>query len=373
MRQEPGHRLITQNLLASAAVYEREKQINWSTVRHLSLLIDLMCLYNEIRLIGRDSHHVYKPDRSELFSTLSELVRIGEFNPDDIEIAAARMAVYYSDSAGPDRYRALIYATSTSDGECVVQQSPDEKRDLHRADEWVKGLPKDADPNSALQRDGWIHREVSFLVRTFLYFAHASSAKIAFTPDEVREEALEPMITADRNLRQRILTSMREAADKAVLVGDVDIVRNTTPLAAIVFSRASDRKDIARQITILREELSALRARLGEAEDSLYWATHDEEAIASAKWNAVFGELERRYGEGTGVVNYRSLLTFSLENIESIIDPTKLVKLIGLPISALRRYLTRRPIFEIHRLAQQLPGNQRLCREVERLFGRVYP
>src|SRR5262249_13884705 len=139
----------------------------------------------------------------------------------------------------------------------------------------------------------------------------------------------------------------------------------------LVFQRASKRENIAQEIAKLRNELKDTRARIREAEDELFWASYDQEARASQKWNRVFAEIERRYGQGTGIVNCVDLVRFSDKQAEILLDPNKWPRLLTLPVEVMRRWFARRPVIELHRLAAQLPGSQGLQRSIARLFGEV--
>jgi hypothetical protein len=44
-------RLITQNLLASAAAYERSDRTTWSSIQDLCAFIDLFCLYDNVLVL----------------------------------------------------------------------------------------------------------------------------------------------------------------------------------------------------------------------------------------------------------------------------------------------------------------------------------
>jgi hypothetical protein len=56
---------------------------------------------------------------------------------------------------------------------------------------------------------------------------------------------------------------------------------------------------------------------------------------------------------------------------EAAVDQSRLLKLINLPIEIINRYLARRPLIEIHRLAWAVPGSQSRAEDIRRLFGDV--
>src|SRR4051812_5405220 len=99
-RPEPSQRLITQNLLALASVYERQEQISWSTISHLSTLIDIAVLYNQIRIIGRQAYSVLNSG-SSLVGALQNIISTDEFSTTEQKSAAINLAAFLNDRAGP--------------------------------------------------------------------------------------------------------------------------------------------------------------------------------------------------------------------------------------------------------------------------------
>jgi hypothetical protein len=201
--------------------------------------------------------------------------------------------------------------------------------------------------------------------------AHSDVNEIPFAPDAVRAEVLEPVVDAERNLRAALLKRLREAVEKPASLENISLRRNTTPLAAIVFQRAKNRRGIGSEIRRLREELSPTRNSIRKVEDESYWATHDEEARARKKWERVFEAIDERFGKAEGVVTCDGLLGFAEKAAEVLLDPFKWPRIAKLPVDLLIRYRARRPIIEIHRLAPELRGSQAFKRSVVRLFGTV--
>jgi hypothetical protein len=52
--QSPGVRLVTQNLLTSAAQYEWRERLTREFLDDLSTLICIFCMYDKIKVLGRD-------------------------------------------------------------------------------------------------------------------------------------------------------------------------------------------------------------------------------------------------------------------------------------------------------------------------------
>lgn len=76
--KRPGQRLITQNLLASAALFESQERVNWATIEDLPALIDLFCLYDRAIAIG---HNYYKPQSVPQFGLFDLLKDFVNFSP----------------------------------------------------------------------------------------------------------------------------------------------------------------------------------------------------------------------------------------------------------------------------------------------------
>src|SRR5947209_5147976 len=109
----PGQRLITQNLLASAALFESQERVNWATIEDLSALIDLFCLYDRAIVIG---HKYDKPQfitQSDLFDLLKDFIN---FRPPEEEIkiealsrsASQHLATFLGDEEDSDRFRSVF-------------------------------------------------------------------------------------------------------------------------------------------------------------------------------------------------------------------------------------------------------------------------
>jgi hypothetical protein len=83
MHSRPGTRLITQNLLGSADLYETDSLVDWASIYDLCVLIDLFCLYDDVVVIGREatSKYLLQNPQSELFSLLagSRFVSVEDF------------------------------------------------------------------------------------------------------------------------------------------------------------------------------------------------------------------------------------------------------------------------------------------------------
>ena len=369
----PGNRLVTQNFLASAGSFERQSSVNWESIRQLSVLIDLVCLCDQINVVGRQAYELVSSIKSPMKDVYRPLLNVVDIYEDGlVQSASSHMMAFLGESVSSEQNQILVQEILTPKSiERSYRSAPDEVDDFKYGEMWVRTLPPAADPVVALDKENDMHRSVTFFVRTFLYLAYSEANEIPFTLDEARASILPQFIDKEINLRRSILEKLKEVHDQSVLVGNIDVKRSLTPLASVVYSRAMTRNKIPEEVARLREELTSLRARLTEAEDALFYATHDKQASAFRKWTEVLDELERRYGKGEGYVACRGLLGFAEKAVEVALDPTKWNKLISLPIEILRRATARRPIVEIYELLPTMPGLKASQRDIDRLFGNV--
>ena len=91
-----GARLLTQNLLVSASSYEGTAEVSWDAIHDLCVLIDLFCLYDKFRILGRMAYSMYPLADSDFWATLQDVVRVDEFEDDPriIEAACGHLGAY---------------------------------------------------------------------------------------------------------------------------------------------------------------------------------------------------------------------------------------------------------------------------------------
>jgi hypothetical protein len=122
----------------------------------------------------------------------------------------------------------------------------------------------------------------------------------------------------------------------------------------------------------LRKELAPLRQRLRAVESGISFGKRGVELSTAQEWNKVFEEIERQFGRGEGLLNITSALGFA-EGAAGFAmrpeNPGGWFKLFNLPVELLRRVASRRTVFELHRLRDELPSSENLKRKVQRLFG----
>jgi hypothetical protein len=175
-----GHRLITQNLLTAAACSETDTPMTWSMLEQLSILIDLVCLYDQVWIMGRQAYDMLSALQSGPHKTCRSAFQVGNFNGESVvESASGRLAAYFHDPAGPDRYMPLVRAV-LSPGSITrsFRAVPDQLDDHREGELWLQTLPEGADAVTLLNDDEDAYRSVTFFLRTFLYLAYAEESQI---------------------------------------------------------------------------------------------------------------------------------------------------------------------------------------------------
>jgi hypothetical protein len=369
-----GDRLITQNLLAAAALCEHDERMTWGRLEELSILIDLVCLYDQVWIMGRQALDMLAALQSGPYVTCQSAFHVGEFGQAGVvDAASRRLARYFHDPAGPGRYRALLETIlAPSAIKRAFQPLPDADEDYELGELWLRTLPEDRDPVAALSdEDALSYRSTAFFLRSFLYIAYAEAQDIPLTPDRARFGSIQGLLENERLLRRQLMQKLKASVEDSAIIGDIHVIRSTTPLAAKVFEMAANRREIWQAVAELRNELWSTRATLRAAEDDLFWATQKEQARAAAKWDAAFDELQRTYGKGQGIVSCDVLIGFGEQGFETLIDHSKWPGLASMVIDPIKRAFARRPIIELHKLAGDLPGAGQTQRHIKRLFGTV--
>jgi hypothetical protein len=367
-----GHRLVTQNFITAAARCEEDAPMTWSMLEQLSVLIDLVCLYDQVNFVGQRAFNRVEDIPFGPYVVCPSAFNVRVFNPGNIDSAASRLANYLRDPAGPERYTPLLYdILNLGNQDRSYNPDPGQIQELALGELWLRTLPDRSDPVGALRSDENVFRSVTFFLRTFLYLAFAEQSQIPFTPDSARGSFLPALVENERMLRRRIMTVLKESVEETAIIGDLHVVRATTPLATRVYAEAANRREIWTVAAQLREDLWSLRANIRAAEDDLFWAKQQEQARAAAKWEHVFGELKLRYGKGQGYVTADGLVGFAEKALDVVHDHSQWPKLGTVLVEPLKRMLTRRPIIELYKLVEDAPGTAQTERDIKRLFGAI--
>lgn len=366
-----GQRLLTQNLLTSAASLERTTSQGWEAIHDFSLLVELFCLYDRAVVIGRGIRDTLRSMDSSLFALLEETNFISTATLDESEqqavaTAARQHLITFLGEDKPADYDELFrFALNAPGTSYALSYVPDRGEELVQGQEWLMTTPTREGLIEQLGRETHFARGTTFLVRTFLYLAYADIANLPFTPDTTRVPALGAVLDKEVHFRDKLLTAMSSGWQSTSEVEDPQLRRHFSPLAAVVIERAApDWRNVTRQLKDLRAELTPLRTRLQKAEQVLLWGTHDASVKVQREWQAVHEELARSYGYEPNLVSIRRGVGYG-EALGNLADnPTSYESwakaVLSLPVETLSRMHARRPAIELHRLRRDLPTIGRL-------------
>jgi len=386
--RRPDSRLVTQNLVLSAA-FALEGHPYWSSIRDLAVLIELFCMYDSATALGRGIIGGRFPELGDL------LIKSGFLqlrSPTDdktfrrvVEVARCHIRTYYAGreravpakgklEKSPGFVDMLASALNHHEFQNLtsVPESPEEGVDYGDLDDLDLSLflHTDLEPHTIpgeLQEKEGQRRAARFIARTFLYIAYQEVSGLVFVPDAVRESVIEDVVAMEDVVRGKLLAALKVQETHA------SDVRRLSPLAAVVFERASHRSRIIQEMKRLRDELAPLRERLRKAERKIFYGKGTKVGAAKAEWEMVAAELKKSFGDQPQVICLRSILRFGSDAGELADEPLKakswMTLLLGLPFEAASRLLSRRPAIELHHLRREMPGSIRLWESVQRLLG----
>ncbi|MFC1635196.1 hypothetical protein ACFL5Z_10160 [Planctomycetota bacterium] len=420
----PGRRLITHNLIVSAAQFELEERVQWSTIEDLCALIDIFCLYDSAVLIGdpelnavkelniigllEDTHFI-REDKCE-----DESGRI----PETVATAAAKhLAAFlgqdltaFWDKVGlkvwlDQKYNEMIPDHLKSHFTAMFQWE-EHRKALVNDPNLYERVHKEVDhrayarrmmshvlrtsniklmtvPDSPLptpenlldkliEEGASLDRDKTFNLRTFLYIGYADTHNIAFTPDVARRPTLEKVLSREEEFRGLLLSKLKDPVVETT-PGDKELLRRVSPLAMVVFERAGrDSKRILNEMRSLRDDLKSSRAKLAELEYERLNIFHDNSVKVKSKWDNVLKEVERNFGTEPNLFTSRHAISFSQIFGRIINDPFNFQlwreAIVKLPIGTIRRLLGRHTLIEIHSIRPELPAAGRLINSIKALF-----
>jgi len=358
-------RLTTQNLLISAAYFDRDP-VTTQTLEDFSKLVDLYCLYDQVVVLGRN---FFKTARSPFLEEIqSGVIKVEEVSRDLAGDVAERAAHHVG--------VALARSLPRKKLEKLMRQTLDHGHALHALTNTPDKPEHVATGRRLLERGSLAKvsaeaRAYMFVRRSFVYVAYAEQTGRVFTPDTARVSLLEKIRKEQTIFRDGLLENLGRPPQ---LIDDVEEPTRVVPaLAAIVLDRASpDRRRIASELRRLREELAPVRRRIREAEFWMQSDTADELARRATRWRQVFKELAKDYG----VSPYLATLEGLVETVPKIAanpaDPGEWLEAMKtLSVEAVQTLISRRPLIELHKLKKHVPGMPRLSKSVTELFGQI--
>jgi|HubBroStandDraft_2_1064218.scaffolds.fasta_scaffold03649_7 hypothetical protein len=372
-----GRRLVTHNLLHEAAYFESAPNLTWYPIHELSVFIDLFCLYDDVAVLDWHLRSFPRDRTSEFFTLLEDerFIKNHEVSGDQevMNSTCARLGVFLGKNASIGHCREIVaLCTKPALVAQVASFFPREQKELQCGWDLLKTKGHEKHFQINFENDKDVLLSSVFLVRTFLYLSLAEQLKMPFVPDLARSHPSLQMTTGERNLRQRVIEKLGDVFQAKALDIDVELARNVTPLASLVFDRASDKKDVVRQMAQLRHELAPLRVRLRRFEDIIQHGTLAEEIAAKRKWKSAFGELQHEFGVDEDSVRSHPLVKLLGVASKILAQPTSLGNWIeavmAQPNESLLRILDKRPLIEIYQSRREMPATGRLRADIARLF-----
>jgi len=381
-----GTKLTTQNLLTSAAVYETRHPSDWSSIQDLCVPINLFCLYDNVLVLGREAspHVLLRQNRSSIYEVLDDQKFVQVDAVVDKEMAkkvssAARshLRSVLPAEADINKYDNLLSQALRADEVAFgLTRKPDRGEDYLTIREWEKRPPSDRAFLAKLENGHNAQRSMTFMARTFLYVGYMNVRRLAFVPDTTRVPLVDMISKREDDLRGSLLKVLQKSNKEQPQTQPDEIWDTITPLAAIVLNGARTRDGIARQMADLRYEMTDLRARLRQLEEAtLGNETRTEEKAALRKWHEINKEISRSFGEGGSLLTRKNVFDFGAPALKTGLDPANpanwLKLMAALPFEALGRLINRRPVVELIRLKNDIPGTGSIKKNIKRLFGDV--
>ena len=379
--RQPSTRLITQNMLGSAALFEQKQGMSWDSIQDLSAFIDLFCLYDHVIVLGRGADYALNNWGSELFELLRDenFVQIHYPKSSNIESILSSASKHLLAFLGPMDAAGFLdllnYTLTADEAFYCLSHMPDGKDAIDAGALWLKTAPEKTDLVKQLKTELEFSRGTAFLVRTFLYLAFSEVTETAFTADAVRSPVLETVLNSDEQFRGKLLSGLKASFEE--LPGSKKTLKRTSPFASIVFKRAGKNKaKIVKEMANLRAELNTVRRQLRDIEDRALHETDKDARKSAQEWNDVVDELVLSYEAPSALQVFKMYTTSFHKSLAGVIDkPYSLEKWTNTLQSAahVKRILsTRMTTIDLHRLLLQGSlGSGALLASIHGLFGEI--
>lgn len=372
-------RLVTWNLFFSASAYERGEPVSLEVLEDLSALIDLLCLYEELQVLGDPEHPPFLTHQTPFFDGIRESSAVRVTRPDANQ--EERLATLTRSHLG-------VFLPSTAAGELddwvehalALSEVPNERERVATMNAAARLNPPEfiADPNpedvaEALKEPKDPFGLRPFVVRSFMYLAYAELSDTPWAPDAMRNPLMSAALRSERDIASQLRQTLRDQWEKYPELGVVDVRKRVSPFAAIVLERCKgDRTAIVSEAMRLRHELKSIRDQMSDTERDLHDGSRDAATKAARKWTGILNEISQSYGPSPRIVDITSglgLAEDATEIIEDVSSAKAWVKgLANRPVQAVVRLFRRRPVAHIHRLRAELPASGRLLAALRRVF-----
>lgn len=390
--EKPGLRMITLNLLTSAALFQTEGEMDLEALEDLCNIIDAFGLCDQVYVFGHEDVDQL-PWSTEFFNVLRDAGFITSINPSSEKIKTIiQLATKHLGTAlnidDADRFINLFdQAWHNPEFHAYSLNPPDRPRDYDAGVSWLRKAPRVKDLVGELRKEGDYTYRTSFVARTFLYLACAEEYKLALRPDIVRYPVLSKVAAMEGQFLSRVVKILKEHYADFVPYGNQELRQIVSPCAAIVFQRAGrDKGKIPYEMMKLRNELDSTRKHLHELEGEIFDPSADKARAASEKWDAIMKELASSFLSkstfrtawlGEKVKRLRRLLSVSLlKDVSAVgtnpVDIGAWIQLVlDLPSEKAVQLLARGPIMDLYRMLtpRQLYNPAKLNNLVVPLFG----
>ncbi len=383
MTSNVGTRVVSQNLLVSAAQAENTESVDSNSIRDLASLINLAVLNDDLFVLGRATdYHIYGPTSDIISFLVSEKILRTE-SMDEAQIAATtisakrHLAAFLGDRLDNYFSDLLRNALSPNDVEYALVDTPDGGEEVRIGGEWLKTVPAGTDLVAALREEREFSRSTTFVLRTFLYLGYAGTLGIAFVPDAARANLINDVVKRQNAfVTERLLTELQRKFETIPEPQPYDARALVSPFAAVAFQRCGgDRSRLVREVERLREEFRPVRGTLRELQKDIEHDDRKRAIAAENKWFKILDEAARIFGRHPGLISLKEGTAFS-GNVADVVDDYTSAKawvkaLAELPLTLVQRVLRRRKLAEIHTLSSELPGPTAVREAVHKLFGNV--
>ena len=140
-----GARLLTQNLLASASTYEGTTPLSWTAIHDLCVLIDLFCLYDDFRVLGRHAYAMYPREDSDFWSVPARYRsnrQSSKKTPASLRAACGHLGAYLGETEKTTQFEPLFMAIVSPDSVSrAFSGDADTERDVAMGRDWLPNAP----------------------------------------------------------------------------------------------------------------------------------------------------------------------------------------------------------------------------------------
>lgn len=391
MKDKNAKRLLTQNLLASARLFEED--VNWdsSSIEDLATFIDMFCLYDSGVLLTGPFDSDVNTQKSDFYGLLKDEkfvefrdVSRGELDP-IVQVADRHLQAFLGTRSTKfaDLLSSAVNSRVTKFG---YWPGPDFENDIDVGVKWLRSLDDSKDHSATIhdlmrRNDQTAYRGTYFLVRTFLYYAYSDIREIPFAPDATRLPVVSRILNHQEHLREQILSALQTSFQNFPIEGERELRRKIPPFAAYIFTLAAGRegKPITKRRSMLvemqrlRHQLAPMRAALRKTEESMQSMLSRDDALRLERdWVNAIEQIKKEFGHAPETITLKRGLGLASNLLNVLLSPWNPISwaslLSGAGFDVAKDVMARGPAIEIHKLRSQLPSPTGLRTAVNKLI-----